>query len=78
MDLDGAPRPIPCTPVIWESDGAPVVSGRELTGAHKLVGEIRDGPRLPHGGDAAPPEATFAPSEYGAPLMRGAAEALPP
>jgi hypothetical protein len=46
IEIDGVETPLPFTPVIWESDYAPVVSGRELMGAPKLLGDIPEVPEV--------------------------------
>lgn len=66
-DPDQAVRPF--TLVIWESDYAPVVAGRELMGAPKLVADI---PPVELGGD----DHAFECREYGTLLVGGRATGL--
>jgi hypothetical protein len=57
------------TLAIWESDCAPILSGRELMGSPKLFGQIPDV-------DITMPEFTFSCAEYGAPLVEGTLSGL--
>lgn len=66
--VDGAPVN-PYSMVVWESDGAPIISGRELMGAPKLFARI---PAIEVGGH----DQEFTCYEYDSPLLRAAATDL--
>ena len=68
-EFDGTERPAPFSLVIWESDYAPVVAGREFMGAPKLVAEI---PEVP----AVDADHVIECSEYGSQLLRASVTGL--
>lgn len=67
--FDGAEREVPFCLAIWESDYAPVMAGRELMGAPKLVADIPEVPDV--GADHG-----FVCREYEAELIRASASGL--